>query len=208
MKVLIADDHAIFREGLRLILGESGRQFRVGEAANREELLERVQQDDWQVIILDISFPGCSGLELLHELKALRPAVPVLVLSMYAEEQYAVRALRSGAAGYLTKSGASDELLKAIEKLARGGRYVTPAVADLLAGEIAGDAQHETHRLLSDREFEVFLFIARGSTPTEIAACLNLSVKTVSTYRSRILEKMGFKTNARIIHYAIEHRLL
>jgi two-component system, NarL family, invasion response regulator UvrY len=208
MKVLIADDHAIFREGLRLILGESGRQFRVGEAANREELLERVQQDDWQVIILDISFPGCSGLELLRELKALRPAVPVLVLSMYAEEQYAVRALRSGAAGYLTKSGASDELLKAIEKLARGGRYVTPAVVDLLAGEIAGDAQHETHRLLSDREFEVFLSIARGSTPTEIAACLNLSVKTVSTYRSRILEKMGFKTNAQIIHYAIEHHLI
>ncbi len=208
MKILIADDHAIFREGLRLILAESGHPFEIGEASSGDELLAKVQRERWDIVILDISFPGSSGLELLRQVRVLQPSIPVLILSMHGEEQYAVRALRSGASGYLTKESASAELLKAIERIARGGRYVTPAVADALAAEIAGESSTQPHRLLSDREFEVLLLLARGKKPTEIAADLNLSVKTVSTYRSRILEKLRISNNAQIVHYAIEHRLI
>ncbi|MGH9459159.1 MAG: response regulator [Thermoanaerobaculia bacterium] len=207
MRILIADDHAIFREGLRLVIRESGMQCEVGEAGDGDGLLEKVRDHDWDVLILDISFPGKSGLELLREVKAIRPRLPVLVLSMHAEEQYAVRALRSGASGYLMKESASDELLTAVDRIARGGRYLTPRVAEALAAEIAGEGTDDPHRLLSDRELEVLRLTARGTTPTEIASILGISIKTVSTYKSRILQKLGLDNTAQIIHYAIEHGL-
>jgi DNA-binding NarL/FixJ family response regulator len=207
MKILIADDHALLRQGLRLILVESGRSVEIGEASNGGELLAQLSCP-WDVLILDISFPDATGLELLREVKAVRPALPVLVLSMHAEQQYAVRALRNGAAGYLTKESAPDELLRAIDKVAMGGKYVTAGVAEALASEIAGDLAERTHQLLSDREYEVLCLIARGKRPAEIAAQLKVSTKTVSTYRSRILEKMGFSNNAEIVRYAIQHKLV
>lgn len=208
MKILIADDHAIVRQGLKLILRESGNSFSVGEARNGEELLQRVGEAEWDVVILDISLPDQSGLEILKRLKALRPKLPVLILSMHGEEQYAVRALRSGASGYLTKESASEQLLQAIQKIHRGGRYVTPAVAESLVAEIAGDSSDQPHLLLSDREFEVLRLIVKGKTATEIASQLNISIKTVSTYRRRVLDKMGMTSMAQLIHYSIEHRLV
>src|ERR1051326_5908645 len=184
MKILIADDHALLRQGLRLILVESGRSVEIGEASNGRELMAQLSCA-WDMLILDISFPDATGLELLREVEAARPALPVLVLSMHAEQQYAVRALRNGAAGYLTKESAPDELLRAIDKVARGGKYVTAGVAEALASEIAGDLTERTHQLLSDREYEVLCLIARGKRPAEIASQLKVSTKTVSTYRSR-----------------------
>jgi two-component system invasion response regulator UvrY len=208
MRVLIADDHAIVREGLRLILAESDTPFTVGEASNGATLLERVGAEAWDLVILDLSLPDRSGLDLLRDLRTMRPRLPVLILSMHAEEQYAVRALRSGAAGYLTKETASEQLLEAILRITRGGRYVTPAVAEALAAEISGEARSRPHELLSDREFEVLCLSGRGRTPTEIARQLDLSVKTVSTYRSRIVEKLGLRNHVEMILYAKEHELL
>lgn len=208
MRIMIADDHAIFREGLRLILMEGGDSFVIEEAASGEDLLDQARHSEWDVVILDISFPGRSGLEILRELKALRPRLPVLVLSMHAEEQYAIRALRGGASGYLRKESASDQLLEAIERVAGGGKYITPAVGEALAAEISGEIRSQSHQQLSDREFDVLCLTGKGKTPTEIAAILGLSIKTVSTYRARILEKMDLDNVAQLILYAIQHRLI
>ncbi|OFW00322.1 MAG: DNA-binding response regulator [Acidobacteria bacterium RIFCSPLOWO2_02_FULL_68_18] len=208
LRVLVADDHPIVRSGLRQMLADAPDVEEVGEAADPQQVLDLARARDWDVIVLDISLPGRGGLDVLKTLKDERPKRPVLILSMHAENQYAVRTLRAGAAGYLTKEAAPERLLEAIRKVAAGGRYISPAVADQLAGVIGGDAAAPPHQSLSDREFEVLRLIASGKTVGEIAKLLSLSVKTVSSYRARILEKTGLKNNAGIMRYALEHRLV
>lgn len=209
MKILIADDHAVLRMGLKQLVGEECTQcdpIVFGEAQNGQEVLELAQQERWDVILLDISMPGRDGLEVLGELHHRFPDSRVLVLSMYPEDQYAVRALKMGASGYLTKESAPEELAKAIEKIMEGGRYVSPTLAEKLAFQLGG--QHEGPETLSFREHQVLRMIASGKTVTQIAEELSLSVKTVSTYRVRLLEKMRMKNNAELTHYAVHNRLI
>jgi DNA-binding NarL/FixJ family response regulator len=208
IKVLIADDHPIVRQGLRQILSETGDMVVAGEAANGQETLDQVRMGGWDVLVLDITMPDRSGFDILKELKHEQPDLPVLVLSIHAEEQLAVRVLKAGASGYLTKENAPDELVKAIRKVVSGGRYISPGLAESLAfglDEAAGPSRHET---LSDREFQVMQLMASGKTLTEIAETLSLSAKTVSTYRARLLEKLNLRTNSELIRYVIENRLL
>lgn len=207
IRVLIADDHAIVRRGIRELLAETP-DIEVGaEAATPAEALERVRREPFDVAVLDLSLPGRGGLDLLAELKAERPELPVLILTMHPEDQYAVRALKAGAAGYLTKESAPEVLVDAVRRVAGGGRYVSPALAEKLALHIGGAAGSEPHEALSDREFQVLRLLAAGRTVGEIAEELSLSVKTVSTYRARVLRKMGLKTNAELMQYAFRHKL-
>ncbi len=208
MKVLIADDHAVFRRGLRETLAEAFSRVTFGEARTAQETLEQVRRQDWDVVILDISMPGKSGLDILEDLKRLRPRMPILLLSMHPEQQFARRALKSGAAGYLTKDSVTDELKEAVKKIVGGGRYVSAALAEKLAVDLRQGADTPLYELLSDREFQVLRMIASGKTVKDIAEDLSLSVKTVSTYRGRILEKTGMKTNAELIRYALESQLV
>jgi len=208
INVLIADDHTIVREGLKQILEETSDLSVVGEAKNGWEVLEMIRNAEFDVVVLDISLPGKSGLEVLKNLKDEHPNLPVLILSMHPEEQYAVRMLKAGAAGYLTKECAPDELVTAIRKVARGGKYITPSLAERLAFALGDDVSQPLYTKLSDREYTVMCLIASGKTITEIAAELCLSPKTISTYRSRILEKMHMKTNTELMHYAMEHGLV
>jgi two-component system invasion response regulator UvrY len=208
IRLLVADDHAIVRRGLREILGEAHDFTVAGEAATREEVLARIGERAWDVLILDLSLPGCSGIDLLAEVKHRRPDLPVLILTVHPEDQYALRALRAGAAGYLTKESAPEQLVEAVRKVVRGGRYVSPTVAERLAFNLGPDAGRPPHEALSDREYEVLRMLASGKTVSEVAAELSLSVKTVSTYRTRVLEKMGMRTNAELTHYAIKNRLV
>ncbi len=208
IKVLIADDHAVVRQGLKQILTDTSDMQVVGEAATGAEALEKARTEECDVFVLDISMPGPSGLDILKEIRALRPNLPVLILSMYPEEQFAVRLLKAGASGYLNKESAPDELVKAVRKVVEGGKYVSPVLAEQLALEIGADSDKPLHENLSDREFQVMRMIAVGKTVTEIAEALSLSVKTVSTYRTRILEKMSLKTNAEVIRYAIQNQLI
>ncbi|MGQ9673933.1 MAG: response regulator [Candidatus Aminicenantales bacterium] len=209
IRVLIADDHTLVRKGLRQLLLQSRAVGVVDEAKDGKETIAKVCANPYDVVLLDISFPGRSGIEVLKQVKALRPKLPVLILSMHPEEQYAVRALRAGAAGYLTKESAPDELVEAIQKLARGGKYITASLADRLAEEV-GEARAEgmPHERLSDREYQVMCMIASGKAVKEIGRELNLSVKTISTHRARILQKMGMKNNAQLTHYAIKYKLV
>jgi two-component system invasion response regulator UvrY len=179
-----------------------------GEATNGQEALDKVRAEAWDVVVLDISMPDRSGLDILKQLRSERPKLPVLVLSMYSEDQYAVRVLKAGACGYLTKDSAPDELVKAIRKVVSGGRYVSAFLAERLAFEIGADSSKLPHEALSDREFQVLRLIAAGKSVKEIAAELSLSVKTVSTYRARLLQKMNLTTNAELIHYAIQNHLI
>lgn len=206
-RVLIADDHALVRRGLRELIEEEPDLTLVAEAATGADLMALARRETWEVAVVDLNLPDANGLDVLKNLKALYPARAVLILSMHPEDQYAVRALRAGASGYLNKEGAPDELLAAIRKAARGGRYVSDALAEQLATELAG-REGPPHERLSDREFQVLRLIAAGRTATEIAGAMHLSVKTVSTYRTRILEKMGLKHNAELTRYALEHRLV
>ena len=208
MKVLIADDHAVFRRGLRETLAEAFSRATFGEAGTAQETLEQVRRQDWDVVILDISMPGKSGLDILDDLKRLRPTMPVLLLSMHPEQQFARRALKSGAAGYLTKDSVTEELKEAVKKIVGGGRYVSATLAEKLAVDLRQGADTPLYELLSDREFQVLRMIASGKTVKDIAEDLSLSVKTVSTYRGRILEKTGMKTNAELIRYALESQLV
>jgi len=208
IRVLIADDHAVVRQGLRQILTETPDMSVAGEAANGLETLDRVHGEEYDVLVLDITMPGRSGFDILKELRAEKSKLPVLVLSMHAEEQFAVRLLKAGASGYLNKESAPDELVKAIRKVVTGGRYVSPALAEKLAFEIDSDSDRLLHDSLSDREFQVMRMMAAGQTVKEIATELALSVKTISTYRARILEKMNLRTNAELIHYAIQNQLI
>jgi DNA-binding NarL/FixJ family response regulator len=208
IRVLIADDHTLVRKGLRQLLLESGSVKIADEAKDDKETIAKVSAKPYDVVLLDISFPGRSGIEVLKQVKTLRPKLPVLILSMHPEEQYAVRALRGGAAGYLTKESAPDELIKAIQKVAQGRKYITPSLADKLAAEIGEPMEALPHECLSDREYQVMCMIASGKNVKEIAATLNLSAKTVSTHRARILRKMHLKNNAHLMHYAIKRGLV
>jgi len=207
-RILIADDHAIVRKGLVQILADGPDKVTVDEAGSGEEALDKVRENDYHLVLLDISMPGKSGLEVLQELKSDKPALPVLMLSIHPEEQYAVRALRSGASGYLTKGSAADELLDAIKKVLTGGKYISSSLAEKLAFGLLGDAGKQLHEFLSQREYQVLLMIASGKAPRDIARELSLSVKTVSTFRSRLLHKMRMQSNAELTHYVISNNLL
>lgn len=208
IRILVADDHAIVREGLKQILGEVKDMTVRDEAASGQEALAKIRAGGYDVILLDISMPGRSGLEILKEIKAEFPKLAVLILSMHAEEQYAVRALRAGASGYLTKASAPDELIEAIRKVSCGRKYVSSSLAEKLAGELDIDTKRPPHEALSDREYQVMLMLASGKSVKEIADELCLSVKTISTYRARVMEKMNMKKNAELILYAIQNRLI
>jgi two-component system, NarL family, invasion response regulator UvrY len=208
MRILVADDHAVVREGVKRILSAVADGVVVGEASNGQELLAHVTAETWDMVLLDISMPGRNGLDVLRQLHSTCPLLPVLVFSMHPEHQYAIRAFKSGAAGYLTKESIPDELVAAIRKVIQGGRYVSHAMSEYLVDELARPADAPPHGRLSDRELQVLCLLASGKTVTQIAAELSLSVKTVSTHRSRILEKMRLKTNAELIRYAIWHRLV
>jgi len=207
-EVLVADDHAIIRDGLKKILADTDDLVVAGEASNGHTVMEQVKQRDWDLLVLDLSMPGRHGLELIKLLKAERPKLPILIFSMHQEEQFAVRALRAGASGYLSKEGDSDLILPAMRKVAAGGTYISPKVAELLATDISPNSQALPHTMLSDREYEVFSRILKGVSLTEIAAELSLSIKTVSTHKSHILIKMGMSSQVDLVRYAIEHHLM
>lgn len=208
MRILLADDHTVVRHGLKQILAEEFKKAIFGEARNATEALDLVWKENWDIAVLDITMPGRSGLEVLREIKRSKPKLPVLVLSMHPENQFAVRVLKRGAAGYMTKESASAELVGAVRKVLAGGRYVSNSLAEKLATYLANDNQKPPQELLSDREFQVLRLIASGKIVSEIARELSLSVKTISTYRTRILEKMGLRNNAELMHYAMQHQLV
>lgn len=208
IKVLVADDHAIVRRGLIQILAEQPDMTVVGEAQDAQELFDLTRKEPWDVVILDVSMPGRSGLEVLKELKTDFPLRPVLMLSVHPEDQYAVRTLKAGASGYLSKDSAPGELVGAVRKAVQGGKYVSASLAEKLAFNLAPDPDRARHETLSDREFQVLCRLASGKTVSEIADEMNLSVKTISTYRTRVLEKMQMKNNAELTHYAIQHGLV
>ncbi len=208
IKILIADDHPVVRKGLGEIIEETSDMEVADEASNGQEVLAKVFKKDFDVVLLDISMPGRSGLDILKELKSRLPKLAVLVLSIHPEEQYAVQVLKAGASGYLTKKSAPDELVTALRKVSTGGKYVSPSLAEKLASALETGTEKPPHETLSAREYEVMRKIALGKTVTEIARELFLSPKTISTYRTRILEKMGIKNNAELIRYAIKNRLV
>ena len=208
VRVLIADDHAVVREGLKRIVAQNADMTVVGEAGTGHEVLGFVRARECDLVLLDLSMPGKDGLETLKELKLVRPELPVLVLSVYPEDQYAVRLLRAGASGYLTKDSAPEELVAAIRKVSRHGRYVSASLAERLASLIESPDDRAPHERLSDREYRVMVLMASGKTATQVADDLCLSVKTVSTYRARALRKLGMKTNAEFAFYAMRQGLL
>jgi two-component system invasion response regulator UvrY len=208
LRILIADDHTIVRTGLKQILLEAFPGALIGEAGDAETLLKKVFTAEWDVVISDLSMPGKSGLEALSEIKQQQPKLPVLILSIHSEEQYALRVLKAGASGYLNKDLAADELVKAVNRVLLGRKYITAAVAEKLADKLDMDCDKPAHENLSDREFAVFKLIASGKSVSDIAHILSLGVTTVSTYRARILEKMNMKTNAALTRYAIEYHLV
>jgi len=205
IKVLIADDHAVVREGIKHIFNETPDIQVAGEAGNGQEVLEHIGKQEFDLLLLDIAMPGRDGLEILKEVKMLNPKLTVLMLSMFPEEQYALRALKSGASGYLTKDTIPKELVKAVRKVLKGGNYLSSAFSDRLLTEITSNTTKPLHEALSDREFQVMRMIASEKTMNEIADELSLSPKTVYTYRTRILEKMGMKNNMEVTHYATKH---
>lgn len=207
-KILITDDHAVVRHGLKLVLGEvfAGAEF--GEAGSAQELLKLLGKEHWDLIILDISMPGRNGLDALKEIKVQYPALPVLMLSMHPEQEFAVRALTAGAAGYVAKTSPPDEFVSAVNKVLAGGKYVSSSLAEQLASILEGHAKIPLHQNLSDREHGVMLMIAQGKTITEIASELSLSVKTIGTYHEHILRKMKLHNNAQIMRYAFQNRLV
>jgi two-component system invasion response regulator UvrY len=208
MRILICDDHPIVRKGLRELLEEEPAPVTVGEASSANEALELARKQPWDIVVLDITMPGRGGLDVLKELRHERPNVPVLVLSVHPAEQYAVRVLRAGASGYLTKESAPEELLNAIRRILRGGHYISPSVGETLAADLGRPAEELPHHGLSDREFEIMRMLASGKRASEIAEEVFLSVKTVSTYRVRILRKLNLRTTAEIMRYAIKHGLV
>lgn len=208
IRILIADDHDVVREGLKLIASETTDILVADEASSGQEALDKALKNDYDVIVLDITLSDRSGLDVLKELISMKPDAHVLVLSMHPEEQYALRVLRAGASGYLSKRTAGDELAKAIRVVASGRKFLTSAVSEKLASVLETDARKESHGLLSDREYQIMCLLASGKTMREIAEELILSINTVKTYRARILEKMGLRNNAELVRYAIEHHLL
>lgn len=208
LEVLLADDHVIIRNGLRNILDDTEDLRCAGEASNGNALIDMVRRRPWDLLILDLSMPGRNGLDLIKLVKAERPQLPILVFTMHQEEQYAVRAMRAGAAGYLTKEADGDVLLAAMRKVARGGVYVSPKVAELLATDVSRPHHAPPHTLLSNREFEIFRHIVSGRSLTDIAGELHLSVKTVSTHKSHILDKLQAGHDVDLVRYALQHDLV
>jgi len=207
IRVLIADDHAILRRGLIDILRREFKDAVCGEAENAQQTLAQVQSHNWDLVILDVTMPGRSGVDVLADLKRMRPKLPVVVLSMHPEDQYGKRVLKAGASGYMNKDSAPEELIKAIRKVLAGGRYVSPALAEVLAMDLGAGGDQPLHARLSDRELEVLRLVGSGKSVSEIAEVLHLSVTTVSTYRARILEKMHLRTTAELMNYALRHQL-
>jgi DNA-binding NarL/FixJ family response regulator len=208
LKILIADDHAVVRKGLRQILLEEYPSAQIGEVADAESLLSEIMKDDWNIVITDMNMPGRSGLDALTQIKQMAPQLPVLIMSMYPEDQYALRVLKAGASGYLGKDNIHDDIIKAIQSVQLGKKYITPAVAEKLANALGEDNRLQPHETLSDREFEVLKLLASGKAVSDIASQLSLSATTVSTYRSRIMEKMSMRTNAELTRYALEKKLI
>jgi DNA-binding NarL/FixJ family response regulator len=208
INVLVADDHTIVRRGIRQILAETSDIVTGGEAGTAEEVRRLVREQRWDVVLLDIGLPGGSGMDLLGEIRRERPELRVLILTVHSEDQYAVRAIRAGAAGFLTKESAPDKLIEAVRKVAGGGRYISTELAETLASVLAGDVSGAPHERLSDREFEILKLLASGKTVSEVAQDLSLSVKTVSTHRTRLLKKMEMRTNAELTHYALRNHLV
>jgi len=208
IKILIADDHAVVREGVKHIFAETPDIKVTGEAGSGQEALQKLGRHEYDLLLLDIAMPGRDGLEILKEIRAQNPRLPVLMLSMFPEEQYALRSLKSGASGYLTKDSIPNELVKAVRKVLKGGNYISSSFSERLLMEIATDVSKPLHERLSDREFQIMKMIASGKTMNEIADELSLSSKTVYTYRTRILEKMGMKNNMEVTHYATKHGLI
>ena len=207
-RFLIADDHTVVRKGLKQILLEAFPSAIIEEVTDAESLLKKVFAQSWNVVISDISMPGRSGLEVLQQIKQQYPKLPVLILSVYPEEQYALRVLKAGASGYLNKDSAPEQLVAAVNRVMLGKKFITPAIAEKLANSLDHDLNKLSHEYLSDREFEVLKLIAGGQAVSDIASKLSLSVTTISTYRSRIMSKMGLKSNAELIFYAIENKLV
>jgi DNA-binding NarL/FixJ family response regulator len=208
IRVVIADDHQILREGLKQLLQAAGDLDVVGEAADGFAVLDRVRTLDFDLLLLDMSMPGKSGVDLIKQVKAEKPKLRVLVLRMHEEHQYAVRAIRAGASGYLTKESAASQLVSAIRKVAAGGAYITAEVAERLAQDAMPRSEGPAHAALSDREFEVFRMLVNGESVTDIASRLHLSAKTISTHKARLMEKLGVDNNADLVHYAVRHRLI
>lgn len=208
IRVLLVDDHAMFREGLKQILAKHADMSVGGEAGNGEEAIGKIRESDFDVILLDISLPGQGGLDVLNQIKAENPDQIVLILSMHPEDQYAVRMLRAGASGYITKEGAADDLVSALRRVASGGKYVSPNLAERLASDLTEHGVKSPHQLLSNREFQVMSALALGKTLKEIADALMLSEKTITTYRGRILKKLGLRNNVELAHYAFQNKLL
>ncbi len=208
LKVLIADDHPVVRRGLKQIVADSPDVVVAGEATTMAEVLDKVGGTDYDVVLLDITMPDGNGLDILKDLKRIKPKTHILMLSIHPEERYALRVLKSGGAGYLTKDSAPEELINAIRKVALGGKYISPALAELLACHLEEGTDDIPHELLSNREFQVMIMIASGKTVKQIAEGISLSVKTISTYRSRILDKMNMKSNLELTRYAIENHLV
>ena len=208
LRILVADDHEVVRKGLVKVLAETLQPIKVDEARNGQEAVSKVWKGEYDLVVLDIKMPGKSGLDVLKEIKQHQPKLPVLILSMHPEEQFAIRAIRAGASGYLTKECAGDELVLAIRTALKGERYISASLAQILAGELDSDSEKPLHEILSDREYQVMLMIASGKTVGTIAKELCLSVKTISSYRANILLKTRMKNNAEITHYAIQNKLV
>jgi DNA-binding NarL/FixJ family response regulator len=208
MKILVVDDHAVVRHGVKQILTEHFQCSVIGEAQNADEMIEQVRKRHWTIVILDVGMPGKGGLDALKELKQLQPKLPVLVLSAYPEDQLALRILKAGASGYLTKDSAPTELVQALRKIIAGGKYVSAPVAELLALNLESDLEKPLHEQLSDREYQVMCLIAVGKSLKDIADDLCVSISTINTYRARILEKMQLKNNTELTHYAIKNGLV
>jgi DNA-binding NarL/FixJ family response regulator len=208
LRILIADDHTVVRKGLKQILLDEFSSAVIEEVADAEALIKKVMSSQWDVVISDLSMPGRSGLDALQQIKLSHPKLPVLILSIHPEEQYALRALKSGAAGYLSKDTAPDELVKAVQKVLLGKKYISQAIAEKLASSFSSDTSMNAHENLSDREFDVMKLLANGKSVSEIAEMLSLSVTTVSTYRARLMVKMDIKSNSGLTRYAIEHKLI
>lgn len=208
IRVLIVDDHAVVRQGIKRILSETSDMTVAGEAENGAEALRRIREGEWDVVLLDISMPGRNGADTLKQIMAESRGGKVLILSMYPEDQYAVRLLKAGASGYMTKETAPEELVEAIRKVAQGKKYISPTLAELLLIELDSDADKAPHERLSDREYQVFRMLGSGRTVSEIAVSMSLSVKTISTHRAHVLEKMKLRNNAEITLYAIQNGLV
>ncbi|MEO0318137.1 MAG: DNA-binding response regulator, LuxR family [Pseudomonadota bacterium] len=208
IRVLIADDHAIVREGLKQIIGDSGLITVAGEAENAQQAIQKVREGGFDVLLLDISMPDRNGIDVLKQVKKELPGLPVLMLTMHREDQYAIRAMKAGASGYLTKQSAPSELVNALQLVANGRKYITPSLAEEMANQIGDDPGKPLHETLSDREYQTLVMIASGKTVTEIAVELSLSVKTISMYRARLLQKMRLRHNAELTHYAMRHKLV